>query len=170
MHAGCSRVFNLKYLTSYLSSIQIGIETSLNLGGTFGGNTDCSEGRNWSNSCFSWSILYICFVVSYSVFFLFFLFLGPHLQHIEAPRQGVKSELQLEPTPQSKRQQIWGASASYTEHTERGQGLNPHSQGHYVGFLTHWATTGTSIFLCFRTLPTVFSSGCTDLHSYQQCS
>ena len=27
--------------------------------------------------------------------FFFFLFLGPHLQHMEAPRLGVESELQL---------------------------------------------------------------------------
>ena len=26
--------------------------------------------------------------------------------------------------------------------TERDQGLNPHTHGHYVKFLTHWATTG----------------------------
>ena len=33
-------------------------------------------------------------------YFFFFFFLKLHLQHIEAPRLGVKSELQLQPTPQ----------------------------------------------------------------------
>ena len=33
-------------------------------------------------------------------FFHFFFFLGPHLPHKEAPRLGVKSELQLLPQPQ----------------------------------------------------------------------
>lgn len=33
---------------------------------TRGGNSDCSEGRKWSNFCFNWSLLYICLVASYS--------------------------------------------------------------------------------------------------------
>ena len=31
----------------------------------------------------------------FSLFFFFFVFLGPHSQHMEVPRLGVKSELQL---------------------------------------------------------------------------
>ena len=33
------------------------------------------------------------------IFFFFFGFVGPRLQHMEAPRQGVESELHLRPTP-----------------------------------------------------------------------
>ena len=45
-------------------------------------------------------------------FFLFF-FLGPHLQHMEIPRLGTESELQLPPTPQPQQRQIQDASAAY---------------------------------------------------------
>ena len=34
-------------------------------------------------------------VTDESFFFFFFRFLGPHLRHMEVPRLGVKSELQL---------------------------------------------------------------------------
>ena len=35
-----------------------------------------------------------------NLIFSFFVFLGPHLQHMEVPSLGVKSELQVQPTPQ----------------------------------------------------------------------
>lgn len=46
--------------------------------------------------------------------------------------------------------------------TEWGQELNPHTQGHYVGFLTHQATMGTPV-LCvhvcmFRATLTAYGS------------
>ena len=41
------------------------------------------------------------------------LLLGPHPQHMEAPRLGVKLEVQLEATPQPQPRQIRAASASY---------------------------------------------------------
>ena len=49
----------------------------------------------------------------YKVFSPFF-FLGPHLQHMEVPRLGVLSELQLMATPQPQQCQIQAASVTYT--------------------------------------------------------
>ena len=40
-------------------------------------------------------------------------FLGLHLQHMEVPRLGVKSELQLLPMPQPKQREIRAASETY---------------------------------------------------------
>ena len=44
--------------------------------------------------------------------FLFFI-LGLHLWHIDVPRLGVKSELQMRPMPQSRQPRIQAASAVY---------------------------------------------------------
>ena len=63
---------------------------------------------------------------------------------MDVPGLGVKSELQ----PQQHR--IWAVSVTYTiAHgnassltNERVQRSNSHLHGHYVKFLTHWATTG----------------------------
>ena len=58
------------------------------------------------------------------VTFLFFFFLGSHLQHLrqtEVSRLGVESELQLHPTPQC-------VAMPDPQSTGRGQGLNPHPQ------------------------------------------
>lgn len=66
--------------------------------------------------------------------FILFSFLLPHLQLMEVPRWGVKSELQL--------QACATASAMPDPYsTEQGQGLN--SYPHYFEFLTHWTPTGT---------------------------
>ena len=49
-----------------------------------------ASNHNWvfhSLKCFSF--------LSRNIFFFFFVFLGPHLQHMEIPRLGVKLELQL---------------------------------------------------------------------------
>ena len=40
------------------------------------------------------------------LFISFFIFLGPHPQHMEVPRLGVESELPLPPTPQPQQHQI----------------------------------------------------------------
>ena len=45
----------------------------------------------------------------------FFFFLQPHLQHLEVPRLGDKSELQLQPIPQPQQQWIQATSVTYTE-------------------------------------------------------
>ena len=39
--------------------------------------------------------LQCCILVIYALFFFFFFFLGPHLKHMEVPRPGVQSELQM---------------------------------------------------------------------------
>ena len=44
--------------------------------------------------------------------FSFFPFLGPHLWHVEVPRPGVQSELQLPATPQPQQHQTQAASAA----------------------------------------------------------
>ena len=81
-------------------------------------------------------------------------FLGLHLQHMEVPRLGVKSELQL---PQQH--QIRAASVTYTTaHSNAGSlthwmrpGIKPASSQILVGFLSYWATIGTPIkWLLFK--------------------
>ena len=44
---------------------------------------------SWS----SFSVLWI--LISHPILFIFLIYLGPHLWHMEAPRLGVKSEVQL---------------------------------------------------------------------------
>ena len=41
----------------------------------------------------------LAIIGSFLSFFLSFVFLGLHLQHVEVPRRGVQSELQLPPQP-----------------------------------------------------------------------
>jgi len=69
----------------------------------------------------------------------FFGFLGPHLWHMEIPRIGVKSELQLPSYSTPQQRWIWATSANYT---------TSHSN---AGSLTHWVRPGiepaTSWFL-----------------------
>ena len=89
-----------------------------------------------------------------------FFFLGPHLRHVEFPRLGVESELQLLACTTmaipdlSRRYQIWAASSTYNLCLSLQQCLilKPLSQARdktchphrcYVGSLTRWATTGT---------------------------
>ena len=74
------------------------------------------------------------------VFFLFVCFLGPHPQHIEVPRPGVESELQL--LAYATATATWEVScvcdyttahgntrSSDAQPTEQGQGLNLHPHG-----------------------------------------
>ena len=63
-------------------------------------------------------------------FILFFCFSGPHPCHMEVPKLGVKSELQLQPTPQPQRCGIRAVSVTYT--TALGN----------AGSLTHWVRPG----------------------------
>ena len=49
-----------------------------------------------------------------SFFLSFFFFLRLHLQHMEAPRLGIKLELQLWSIPQLQQQQIQATSLTYT--------------------------------------------------------
>ena len=65
------------------------------------------------------------------VFFFFFLvFLGPHLRHMEVPRLGVESELQLPASPQPQQRQTWASPATYPTACSN------------AGSLTYWARPG----------------------------
>ena len=68
-------------------------------------------------------------------FFCLFGFLGPHPRHLEVPRLGVTSELQLRPMSQSRNTGPFYHEAS--------SGLNLHPHGHGVRFFSPQATTGT---------------------------
>ena len=52
---------------------------------------------------------------------------------MEAPQLGVKSEMQLRPTPQLEKHQIWATSATYA--TAYGN----------TGSLTHWVRPGIEL-------------------------
>ena len=94
------------------------------------------------------------------VCFLFFCFLGLHLQHLEVPGLGVESKLQLPAYTTATSMQdpslifdlhttVHGNARSLT-HWAR-PGIKPCVLMDTVGFLTHWATMGilTSLFLKF---------------------
>ena len=57
-------------------------------------------------------------------FFFFFCFLGPHPQHMEVPRLGVKQELHWGPTPQLQQCRILATSATYTTAHSNTRSLN----------------------------------------------
>ena len=62
------------------------------------------------------------YCIDFFLSFFFPWFLGLHLQHVEAPRLGVQSELQLPA--------YTTATATLDPFSERGQGLNPHPHGY----------------------------------------
>ena len=64
------------------------------------------------------------------IYLFFFCLLLGHLQHMEVPRLGVESELQLPPTSQTQQHQIQATSATYT---------TAHSN---TGSLIPWARPG----------------------------
>ena len=66
-------------------------------------------------------------------FILFFVFLGPHLQHMEVPRLGVKWSCSCRPTPQPQQYWIRAESMTYT---------SAHSN---AGPLTHWMRPGIKL-------------------------
>ena len=79
---------------------------------------------------------------------LFSSFFGPHLRHMEVPRLGVESEPQLQAytTAMWDPNHIFDLCHSLWQHQilkAMRQGSNQCLDGHYVGFLTLWATTGT---------------------------
>ena len=65
-----------------------------------------------------------------SFFFFLFFFKWLHLHHMEVPRLGVESELQLRPIPQPQQCGIWAGSA--TDMTAHGNAES----------LTHWTRPG----------------------------
>ena len=94
-----------------------------------------------------------------------FFFLGLHLQHMEIPRLGVKLELQLPAYATAMATPDLSSIFNLCRSLQQHRILNPLSEtrdrtciltmlGHYVGFLTHWATRGTpcNMFLIFPLL------------------
>ena len=67
----------------------------------------------------------------HSCFSLFFFFLQQHPQHMEVPRQGVESELQLSPTPKPWQHRLWATSVTYP------------AAYNNAGYLTHWTRPGS---------------------------
>ena len=78
------------------------------------------------------------FILELSLLLLVFCCLGPHPQHMDVPRLGVKSELQLQAYATAVATWDLSQSATYTaaygnvpdpQPTEQGQGSNPHPHG-----------------------------------------
>ena len=102
--------------------------------------------------CCSWSTSYRN---SLGHFFFFSSFYGHTCDIWTFPGQGSNQNCSCRPTPQLQQQQhwMWAASVTYaiacsnarSLTTEWGQGSNLNPYGHYVGFLTHWATMGTPL-------------------------
>ena len=85
---------------------------------------------------------------------VFVSFLHPNLQHMEVPRRGVTSELQLKPVPQPL--QTGAASETCAEALQQRRIPNPLSEvtdrtcvRRHVEFLTCWATARIPIYTLF---------------------
>ena len=91
-------------------------------------------------------IFYYLFINFFGGVVFVFVFLGPRLWHMEVPRLGVESELQLlaystaTATPDLRRVCVlYTPQLTATpdpQPTEQGQGLNPHPHGCQSGSLT----------------------------------
>ena len=88
-------------------------------------------------------------------FFFFFFFLGPHPQHMEVPRQGIKSDLQLPAYTIATVTQDPShvCNLRHTAHGNTGSlthwvrpGIKPASSRMLVRLVNYRATTGTPIF------------------------
>jgi len=79
---------------------------------------------------------FICLSLMPEWFFFFFGFLGPHLQHVEVSRLGVKSELQLPARATAH------SNARSLTHWVR-LGIKPASLWILDGFINRWAMKGT---------------------------
>ena len=79
--------------------------------------------------------------------FIYLLFM--HLQHMEVPGLGSNGSCMPQPQWIRAESETYTASCGNTGSltTEWGQGSNPHLHGHFVRFLTHWATMGTPLHL-----------------------
>ena len=82
------------------------------------------------------------------------VFLGPHLQHMEVPRLGVQSELQLPAYTTATATQDLSHICDLPHSSRQCRILNPLSEPGIelpssrilLGFLTQWATVGTPAF------------------------
>ena len=93
--------------------------------------------------------------IIYLFIYLFVLlpFLGPLPWHMEDPRLGSNQSCSCWSTPDTQQRGIWAASATYT--TAHGNteslthwarpGIEPSTSWFPVGFINHWAMTGTPI-------------------------
>ena len=85
-----------------------------------------------------------------SFFLLYLLFLGPHPRHMEVPRSNQNCSCRwCRPQPQQSKIQDTSATCT-TAHSNVGSltywerpGIEPASSRILVGFVNHWATTGT---------------------------
>ena len=94
-------------------------------------------------------------VVFFFIFYFYFCFLGPHLWHMDVPRLGVESDLQLPAYATSTR--MWDPSCACSPQSSSWQRriLNPLREARdQTRILTDtiwvhncWATTGTLIVL-----------------------
>ena len=107
----------------------------------------------WSSSC------YVLFIYLFLDFFLSFChFLGRSWDIWRFPGQGLNRNCSHQPTPEPQQRGIGAASATYTTaHGNAGSsthwtrlGIEPETSWFLVGFINHWAMTGTPIILCFR--------------------
>ena len=101
------------------------------------------------------------FPCKHFIFFIFssFVFLGPHLWHMEVPRLGSNRSYSCRPTPQPQQHGIPAVFVTYTTahgnvrsltHWARA-GIEPATLWFLVGFVNHCATTGSpNILFCNR--------------------
>ena len=100
------------------------------------------------------SLAFFIFLFYLFIFFLFIAFLGPHLQHIEVPRLGVKPGLQLLAYTIATAMHDPSCNRDPHHSSKQHQSLNPLSEARdwtYVLMNTswvcyHWATMGTPLF------------------------
>ena len=110
-------------------------------------------------------------------FFFFFCFLGPHLWHVEVPRLGVESELQLPANTAATA--TWDLSRVCDLHHSSQQCRIPNplrEARNWTHFLMdtswvchHWATMGTPLTLNFNWNPPLLEF-CLWILDYFSCS
>ena len=110
-----------------------------------------SWGRRVSFVDWAHNLISFFFFLSFFLFFFFFCLFGPHLWHIEVPRLGVESELQLRLTPRPQYHQIWATFVTYAAAysntkslpAQSSQGIEPTSSWRLCPILTCWAIKET---------------------------
>ena len=73
---------------------------------------------------------------------------GPHPRHMEVPRPGLNLNYSSWPTPQPQPRRICAVFIIYTMAHWARPGIKPTSSCILVGFINHWATTGTPCPSC----------------------
>ena len=113
--------------------------------------------RWWSilRSKGDWESVFIFF------FFFFFFFLSLCLRHMGVPRLGVESELQLKTYTAATAIKDLSCIWDFCRSLQQLRVLNPLTEARdrtlilteTVGFLTHWTTTGTPVFILNKKVP-----------------